>query len=77
MPTSKANKRQVGGTHYKKFKGFEPWDVITFWGLDYLDGNAVKYLSRWRTTGRIRDLEKALHYIEKQIEVAKALRLAK
>lgn len=74
---AKANDRQVGGTHYKQHRGMEPWDVITHWGLGFLDGNAVKYLARWRTTGRIKDLEKAGHYIQKQIEVAIAAKLAK
>ena len=63
-----ANSRQVGGTHYKQFT-YETWDVITDWGLGYLDGNAVKYLSRWRHKGGIEDLKKARHYIDKLIEV--------
>jgi hypothetical protein len=63
-----ANDRQVDGDHYKRFAGIEPWDVITAWGLGYLDGNAVKYLARWRYKGGLSDLRKALHYIEKQIE---------
>jgi hypothetical protein len=76
---TKANDRQVGGRHYKQHeaRGQQPWDVITAWNLGFLDGNAVKYLSRWRTTGRISDLEKAAHYIQKQIEVATAEKLAK
>jgi hypothetical protein len=62
-----ANAVQVGGGHYKQFK-FETWDVILDWGLGYLDGNAVKYLSRWRHKGGVEDLRKAKHYIEKLIE---------
>ena len=45
---SEANKIQYGGTHYKQFTNFEPWDVITAWDLGYLDGTAVKYLARWK-----------------------------
>lgn len=66
-----ANEIQVGGNHYKQFVGLEPWDAITHWGLGFLDGNAVKYLARWRHKGGLQDLEKAQHYIQKQIEVEK------
>lgn len=61
-----ANDKQISGDHYKM--GIEPWDAIIAWGLGYLDGNAVKYLSRWRKKGGVADLEKAKHYIEKLIE---------
>ena len=63
-----ANLIQIGGTHYKQFKGHEPWDVVIAWGLGYLDGTAVKYLSRWRHKGGVEDLKKAAHFIQKQIE---------
>ena len=62
-----ANARQEGGSHYKQFK-HETWDVILDWGLGYLDGNAVKYLSRWRHKNGLEDLKKARHYIDKLIE---------
>lgn len=65
---SKANETQVGGDHYKQFK-YETWDVIKDWGLGYFDGNAVKYLSRWRHKGGVNDLRKARHYIDKLIEI--------
>ena len=65
---SKANDIQVGGVHYKQSQ-YETWDVINDWGLGYFDGNAVKYLSRWRHKGGIDDLRKAKHYIEKLIEL--------
>jgi len=68
QPTpSRANDTQVAGDHYKQFK-HETWDVILDWGLGYLDGNAVKYLSRWRHKNGIEDLKKARHYIDKLIE---------
>ena len=66
-----ANSRQIGGSHYKQFT-YETWDVILDWGLGYLDGNAVKYLSRWRHKGRLEDLKKARHYLDKLIEVEEA-----
>jgi hypothetical protein len=63
----RANDTQVAGDHYKQFK-HETWDVILDWGLGYLDGNAVKYLSRWRHKNGLEDLKKARHYIDKLIE---------
>ena len=64
-----ANDIQYGGTHYKQFKGHEPWDVITAWGLGYLDGTAVKYIARWKHKNGIEDLKKAIHFLQKTIEV--------
>lgn len=59
------NDIQHGGTHYKQFKGHEPWDVITAWGLGYLDGTALKYISRWRHKGGVEDIDKAIHFLQK------------
>jgi hypothetical protein len=67
----RANDTQVAGNHYKQFR-IEPWDAIIDWNLGYLDGNAVKYLSRWRHKNGIEDLKKARHYIDKLIEVESA-----
>ena len=67
----RANDRQVGGAHYKAHR-YETWDVILDWNLGYLDGNAVKYLSRWRLKGGLQDLKKARHYIDKLIETVEA-----
>ncbi len=67
----KANDLQVGGTHYKDNK-IQPWDCIPAWGLGFLDGNAVKYLARWRHKNGLQDLRKAQHYISKLIEEEEA-----
>lgn len=65
----KANDIQIGGNHYKKFTGAEPWDIITQWQLGYLDGTALKYIARWRDKGGVEDLKKAAHFLQKAIEV--------
>ena len=62
-----ANDIQIAGDHYSR-KKFQTWDVILDWNLGFLDGNAVKYLSRWRLKGGVDDLLKARHYIDKLIE---------
>ncbi len=64
-----ANDIQIGGEHYKQFKGHEPWDVITAWDLGYLEGTALKYISRWKHKGGVEDLKKAIHFLQKKIEV--------
>ncbi len=62
--------RQVGGDHYSRHK-IQPFDIIDEYGLDFYEGNALKYLLRHKTS-RVEDLEKAVHYLEKCIERAKA-----
>ena len=64
---SKANKRQVGGNHYRiSGSSIELWDLL---GPEYVRGLAVKYVSRWRRKGGVQDLEKALHCCEKLCEM--------
>lgn len=66
-----ANDRQHGGTHYMAL-AIKPWDYIAANGIGFFEGNAIKYLTRWRDKGGIEDLEKAKHYIDKLIEVERA-----
>ena len=65
----KANDVQVAGTHYKS-KAIQPWDYIVGNNLGYLEGNIVKYVSRWKDKGGVDDLRKARHYLDKLIEVS-------
>jgi hypothetical protein len=64
----RANEQQVGGAHYA-VKAIQPWDYIIANNLGYLEGNVVKYVSRWKDKGGIEDLKKAQHYLQKLIEV--------
>lgn len=64
-----ANDIQIAGDHYKRFKGCEPWDVITAWELGYLDGTALKYIARWRHKNGVEDIKKAIHFLQKLVEV--------
>lgn len=66
-----ANSRQVSGEHYK-LRTIQPWDFIAANKLDFFQGNIVKYITRWREKGGIDDLRKAMHYLEKYIEVETA-----
>lgn len=68
-----ANSRQVGGNHYAQGGSVQHWDFIAQnLGPGYLVGCATKYIARWRQKDRRKDLEKALHFIEKLREGARA-----
>ena len=70
ITTTSANNKQIGGNHYKT--PIEPWDYIVANDLGYLEGNIVKYVSRYKNKNGLQDLDKALHYLEKLIEVKTA-----
>jgi hypothetical protein len=59
---------QVDGNHYKQMK-IQPVEFIHANGIPYLEGNVIKYVSRWRNKNGVADLEKAKHYIELLIEL--------
>lgn len=61
--------KQVGGNHYKEH-AIQPWDIIIEYGLDYFEGNALKYLLR-RKNNRFEDLSKAIHYLEQASHMVK------
>lgn len=61
---------QVGGDHYKSLK-IQPVEFIHANRIPYLEGNVVKYVTRWRDKNGIADLEKAKHYIDLLIELEK------
>jgi hypothetical protein len=70
-----ANAKQVGGDHYKKM-GIQTWDVVDTWPLEqrigYYRGNALKYVMRIGAKDEeIQEAGKAIHYLEKLIEVLK------
>ncbi|MBT9158927.1 MAG: hypothetical protein DDT26_00176 [Dehalococcoidia bacterium] len=60
--------KQSGGSHYKDL-AIQPVEYIHANGIGYMEGNVIKYLSRWKSKGGISDLEKAQHYIELLIEL--------
>ena len=61
-----ANDRQVSGNHYQT--EIQPWDFIVANNLNYLEGNIVKYVCRYKYKNGIVDLHKAQHYLDKLIE---------
>jgi len=65
----RANEQQVGGAHYTD-KAIQPWDFIISNNIGYLEGNIIKYISRWKDKNGIEDLKKAQHYLQKLIETS-------
>lgn len=68
-----ARDRQEGGDHYLSMD-IEPWDVIDTWPIEqrigFYRGNALKYMLRMGTKDTtIQDAKKALHYLEKLVEI--------
>lgn len=63
---AETRKKQIGGTHYADFP-IQPWDIILVYGLNFWEGNALKYLLRRKGAERKQDLEKARHYIDELI----------
>ena len=59
---------QIGGSHYKSMK-IQPIEFIQANDLGFCEGNAVKYLCRYKQKGGLQDLLKAKHYIEILIEM--------
>ena len=56
-------------SHYAEGRQFETIEVIEDWKLSYRLGNCVKYISRAGRKGdRKQDLEKALWYLQREIE---------
>ncbi len=66
-----ANARQEGGNHYRKAT-IQCWDYVLANGLGFLEGNIIKYVTRHKTKNGLEDLKKALHYLQKLIEVTEA-----
>ena len=59
---------QVAGDHYKKL-AIQPVEYIHANGLGFCEGSVVKYVTRWRDKGGIKDLQKARHFIDLLIEL--------
>ena len=65
----KSLKEQVGGDHYSKL-AIQPVEYINANHLTYLQGNVIKYVTRFKNKGTpLQDLQKAKHYIDMLIEL--------
>jgi len=68
MVTDSPLKDQVGGNHYSKL-AIQPVEYIHKNKIPFIEGSVIKYVTRWRDKGGIKDLQKAKHFIELLIEL--------
>ena len=58
--------------HYTEGRKYETWDVILDWELGFLEGSALKYISRAGRKGlgntELTDLIKAKNFLQKKID---------
>ena len=59
---------QVGGQHYSRLL-IQPVVYIHSNDLPFIEGNIIKYVTRWRHKNGLQDLEKARHYLQLLIEL--------
>ena len=63
-----ALEKQTGGNHYKDM-AIQPAEYAEKNGRSLLEGNIVKYVSRWKKKGGLTDLQKIIHCAELIIEI--------
>jgi hypothetical protein len=59
--------KQVGGDHYKDM-AIQPIEYILANGLDWCEGNIIKYITRHHQKGGRADVEKVIHYAQILLE---------
>lgn len=67
-----SNERQVGGSHYagSTLGEIQHWDYAWLkFGRGYFQGQITKYVERYHKKNGVQDLQKALHFLEKLIEL--------
>ena len=64
---SKPYNKQIGGSHYQKYK-IQPSKFVIETKLLYPEGCAIKYIIRHQDKGKKQDILKAIHFLEMIIE---------
>lgn len=59
---------QVGGEHYKNL-AIEPVEYAHENNLGFMEGSVVKYVTRYKDKEGVKDLMKAIHFLEMLIEM--------
>lgn len=64
---------QVGGSHYKDM-AIQPWQALEAWLTPeeyrgYHKGVAIAYLARERDKGGLDDIKKAIHHLQRLVEI--------
>lgn len=63
MNTAAPLQIQVGGDHYKTMP-IQPVEYIHKNNIPFIEGNVIKYVSRWRNKAGVEDLKKARHFLD-------------
>ena len=58
---------QVGGNHYQQM-AYQPLSFIMELGLNFCEGNIIKYIARYKNKNGLQDLKKAQHYLQFLLE---------
>jgi len=58
-----ARESQVGGDHYRTM-AIQPFEYSLGNNLDACQHTAIKYVTRWREKGGIKDIDKAIHTLQ-------------
>ena len=62
-----SNLHQVGGTHYERLE-IQPVKLFVQYKLNWFQGEAIKYPSRFPYKGGLKDLQKAVHIMGMALE---------
>ena len=65
--------KQVGGSHYRDMT-VQPWQAMEAWLTPeeyrgYHKAVAIAYLARERQKGGLQDIEKAIHHLQRLVEI--------
>lgn len=71
MQNEEGPEEDVAHQHHYEALAIQPIDYITKNNLGYMEGNVVKYVSRYKLKGGKRDLLKAREYLNRLIEESK------
>ena len=80
QPNPKKDGAVHNPAHYCGDRKYQPWDVITDWDLDFLLGNAVKYIARagrkqqpgmTMKQSEEQDILKVIEYLQKKLEIVR------
>jgi len=64
---SSALNKQIKGSHYKNM-AIQPAFFCYYNNINYIEGNIIKYICRYKKKNGLQDLLKAKHYLELLIE---------
>lgn len=67
MDTKSLNE-QIGGNHYKNLQQ-QPIEFIVKANLSFIQGNIVKYVTRYKDKNGKQDIEKCIHYANLAIDL--------